>query len=304
MDAAVTPMQVGIHGYDITTSCNLFAPERLFEVVGELNALGVAGSGSVGIEVYPTRHTPIAPVDGRHLLQWQRRYGAPVRRVHLEFASDAPEVRHILRRADQSKGVISRAMLRALYALLPDVAAGRGIDLAAELNVGVNVHSNVLARLLQTDELAELTCRVPFVLAENNIHADYLYVNGPITYDPRVVVDQLVGRCGVTGLLLALDHLFEHNGTPAIDPLAILEDPRIQRWTEAIHIAGKGHALVRPGDPSMERLLRKLARTPFAHPVRLAFDYSPLAMLRYSTRAQVRLFGDTIKWLRALHSTA
>jgi hypothetical protein len=142
---------------------------------------------------------------------------------------------------------------------------------------------------------------VPFVLAENNIRAEYLYARGPITYDPRTIVDELVGRAGISGLMLGLDHLVDHYATQGIDPRAVLDDPRIQRSTLAVHIAGHGHAPLRPGDARHVGLLRKLTATPFANPVRLAFDYTPIGMLRYSERQQVRLLEQTIRWIRDLH---
>jgi hypothetical protein len=294
----------GIHGFDITTSCDLFFPERVFALVGELNSRRSDQRGEpLGVEVYPTRPTPWAHVDARHVRQWERRHGATVQRVHIEFVSDKAELDHVLRRADR-RPLKTRAMLRAMYSILPDAASGSGMTLAADLGVCVNVHANVLAHWSRIGQLERLPKCVPEVLAENNLLGEYLYVNGPITYDPRVIAAELVGEGRVTGLLLAIDHLIEYYRTQRIDPFAILDDPEICRVTKAIHIAGPGHSAIKIADPWMERLLRKLARTTFAHPVRLVFDYGPTAFLCMPFRGRVRLFEDTIAWIRHLHERA
>ena len=292
----------GIQGFDLTTSCDLFFPERVFALVGELNARRVDCTGEqIGIEVYPTRPMPWAHVDARHVRHWQLRYGAPARRVHLEFVCDRAELRYVLHHAHQPRPLTTRVLLHAMYSLLPDAATGQGVSLATKLGVTVNVHANVLVRWLQTGQLATLTRKVPEILAENNFLTDYLYVNGPITYDPRVIAVELVGTGGATGLLLAFDHLIEHYPTQRIDPLAVLDDSEVRQTTKAIHIAGRNHAAIKPGDPQMEPLLRKIARTPFVHPVRLAFDYGPMTLFGMSFRRKLSLFGDTIAWIRKLH---
>jgi hypothetical protein len=293
----------GVQGFDLTTSCHLFNPRRAFAVAGALNAEAVGGPGNpIGIEVYPTRPTPWAQLDAEHLERWQREFGAPVRRVHVEFAADRAEVKHILRLADQRRSLKPRLVLRALYTLLPDADSGRGISLAARLGVGVNVHANVLVRWCQTSQLDQIRRRVPFVLAENNIPADYLYAHGALTFDPRAAARELVGDRRADGLLLGLDHLLERHTRQYIDPLAVLDDVPIQRYTMAIHLAGPQHGIVRPADPSMERLIRKVLHTSFAHPVRLAFDYSPMTMLGLRFEAEVRLFRETIGWIRGLQA--
>jgi len=138
---------------------------------------------------------------------------------------------------------------------------------------------------------------VPFVWAENNIKADYLYVSGPVLYDPRTIVDEQVKAHRLDGLLLGLDHLIDEYPHLRISPSEVLEDARIREWTKAIHLAGRGHAALRVGDPKMESLLAKLAQTPFRHPVRIVLDYSALSVLRYSFRQEVRLFQDTLDWV-------
>jgi hypothetical protein len=59
-------------------------------------------------------------------------------------------------------------------------------------------------------------------------------------------------------------------------------------------VAKAQHGIIRPGDTEMEAFFTKLAYTPFRYPVRLVFDYTALAMLRYSFRDGVRLFRDTL----------
>jgi hypothetical protein len=250
--------------------------------------------------VYPTRPLPWAPVDAPHLREWQIRYGAPARRVHVEFVCDKAELRYVLQRL-RGRSLTTRAVLRTMYSLLPDAASGQGVSLATALGLAVNVHANVLVRWRQTGQLDALVGNVPEILAENNMLADYLYVNGPITYDPRVIAVDLVGTPGISGLLLAIDHLVEHYSTQRIDPLAVLEDPYVRQTTKVIHIAGPRHAVVKPGDSQAEPVLRKLARTDFAHPVRLAFDYGPMTLLGMSFQRRVRLFGESIAWIRRLH---
>lgn len=294
----------GIQAFDITTSCDLFFPERVFALVGALNACCVDRTGAeIGVEVYPTRPTPWACVDPDHVRAWQARHGARARRVHLEFVCDRAELRYVLR-SHQRESLANRILLRAMYSLLPDATTGRGVSLATDLGLAVNVHANVLVRWRQTGQLATLARNVPEILAENNILADYLYVNGPITFDPRLIAVDLVGAGQATGLLLAIDHLIDHYPTQRIDPVEVLDDADVRQATRVIHIAGARHAAIKPGDPHIEPVLRKIALTPFVHPVRLAFDYGPIAMLGMSFDRKLRLFGDSIAWIRKLHQAA
>src|SRR5207248_2691967 len=99
------------------------------------------------VEVYPTRPTAWARVDVPHIREWERRYGACVRRVHLEFLCDEAELRYVLRRA-RHKPLGRRLILWAMYSLLQHASSGRGTRLASELGVTVNVHTNVLAHWL------------------------------------------------------------------------------------------------------------------------------------------------------------
>jgi hypothetical protein len=300
-DDAVITTQVSprITGFDITTSCELFSPERLFAIVHELNQAGGLLE-RVGIEVYPTRHSPLTPVSVERILGWQKRYDAKVVRVHIEFAYDQAEIRHIISRADQCESVLLRLQLRALHWVMADASAGLGVALARGLGVGVNVHSSVIASLALHGRLAEFSAGLPFVWAENNMNADHLYARGPVLYNPLTIVDEQVERYGLEGLLLGLDHLIQHHPEQHISPYRVLDDERVHQWTRAIHVAGKGHSILHVGDRMVEQLLVKVARTPFHHPVRLVLDYSPFAVLGYAFKDEVRLFRDTFDWISRL----
>jgi hypothetical protein len=292
-----------ISAFDITTSCELFDPERLFAIVGELNADG-GRAGRVGIELYPTRHSPIGPLRAGRILQWQRRYDAKVVRVHLEFVHDKSEIRYIIRRADERRSFYARLFLRALYWMMADASSGLGLRLARGLGVGINVHSNVIATLARQSLLPGIAAALPFVWAENNIKADYLYVNGPVLYDPGTIVDEQIVPYGLDGLLLGMDHLIDHFPQQGIDPYEVLDDERVRTWTKAIHLASRGHGVLRVGDPEFQRLFKNVARTPFRYPVRIVLDYSALAVWGYSFREEVRLFRNTLDWIGNLVNVA
>jgi hypothetical protein len=233
-------------------------------------------------------------------LAWQERYDANVVRVHIEFVYDQAEMSHIIRGADLRSNVYMRFFLRALYWLLADASRGLGVTLARGLGVGINVHSSVIAALEHHGRLAEFSAGLPFVWAENNMKADHLYVSGPVLYDPRTIIDEQVEPHGLQGLLLGLDHLIEHYPEQRISPYTVLEDEQVRKWTRAIHLAGPGHDILRIHDREVEKILKKLADTPFRRPVRVVLDYSALRLLHYSFNDEVRLFCDTLEWISSI----
>ena len=255
------------------------------------------GSPPIGIEVYPTSLWPFN-VSPSRIREWQQEFpNAPVSRVHLEFEADYAEKMDRLSHG----GVKQKLRSVALMSLFSTVMQRKGLRMARELGVGMNIHGNIGAYLERRNLWAEFKEGVPFTLIENGIRDTSFHhpeVNG--LSDPAKLAETMVGEGKADGLLLGVDHLHEINAKPEldlhhIDPLDILEYKVVQDTLRAMHVTNNHHGIIIPGDKAYRRFFEKLAVTPLKHDeLRIAFDYSPTALRKYSPDEQLTVMKATI----------
>lgn len=299
----------GVQGFDITTGAFLFDPEKAFEVTDKINE-NLPESRWVGIEVYPVQKYkylrrfelfPDVTVDKIHKLQSKYNH-TKISRIHIEFAYDNFEKNFMIEKGNFHKSRFSPLWHKILYRQIQQATAGYGMALARDLNVGANMHTNVVLGLIKSDQLDLVKKEVKDIIVENSINYNCPFEQGPILYDPRTIIDEIVEKYGFKKFLLGMDHLIDYFDIQRIDPLEIIKDEKVRKYTYAIHIAGANHGIIKTGDTYYKELLKDISQTTFNFPVRLVFDYSPLALLRYPTLGQkTKLFSDTIDWIRNIH---
>lgn len=159
---------------------------------------------------------------------------------------------------------------------------GHGVKIAHELGVGVNVHPNVTEGYAKDGKLEWLKSQVKFVLAENSVEFGSIHQpEREVLGNPLATVRYETQKHGLSGFLLAMDHLFgldkisdpQEILSRTIQVAKVLEDPAIREHTEAMHLALPGHEYIDPKDDNLDYLLRRMAQAPFKHPVRVALDF-------------------------------
>lgn len=301
----------GIQGFDISTSAYIFNPEKLFKLTDRLNQ-GKGESEWVGIELYPVQERKVLgrfslpPVSVDTVHQWQYKYNqTKVSRVHLEFAYDEHERKFMIEKGDFHRSRISPIQHKILYHYIRQATSGYGIDLASALGVGANMHTNVALGLIKTGQLGTVRERVKDLIVENSINYNSPVEQGPILYDPEAIIDGIVEKHGFKKFLLGVDHLIDYFDKQGIDPMDVIKNEKVRHYTVALHIANPGHGPIKIGDPCYQKFFETVAGLQFEYPLRVVFDYSPVALLRYPLfLQQVRLFEKTIKWIQGIQDSA
>lgn len=311
----------GIQGVDLTTAMHLFNPEQAFALADQLNK-NRPDHLRASIEVYPTigravleparkgaaslglqlPMTPTVSVD--QIRQWQKQYPlARVSRIHLPFSYNAAELWH--RPFFGEKGLKDRAYQIAWILYFGAATNEKGIKIAEELSkdgqeVGINAHTNVIEGFARDGRLEEIKQRIPFVLAENERRYNSPILKGEAIWNPVVIVDRIIKRYGLDGLVLGVDHGFGQG----LDMTGALNTKGIREQTRAMHLAktnpGVQHDLIAVGDRQFEGFLRRSAITSFSNPVRAALDYGPETMKGKSGQEQVGLIRETIDWIMSI----
>lgn len=306
MSKEVASTSEGLQRVDITTAGHLFTPEDTFVLVHEVNK-SLPEALQMEIELYTTiNRTPFAQLTNvprrlgvhvplpqgityKDVQRWQGEYPkARVNRVHLPFDYNTEELF-----AGLKKSPVQQPLWMIWFGGAKNM---KGVELAQQLEVGINAHTNVLTGFALDNRLDEIKKSVPFVLAEaESIHTTPLLQNPDMFSVPSIIANEIVKRYELTGLLLGVDH-----GLPdGIDYEAELDNPLVQQYTRAMHFAGPNHrAVIGAGDKTFTRFLRKVAKTPFANDdVTGALDYNPFVLRNMSGSQQVLLVKDTIKWI-------
>ncbi len=310
---------LGIQGVDLTTAMHLFRPQDTFALADRLNG-GKPRDQWTQIEIYPTigrvlfepvrnaakaigLQLPMTPsVTEKDVRKWQKEYpNTKVARVHLPFSYNLAELWH--RPFFGEKGLKDKIYQIAWIMYFGAATNLRGLELAKTLEdqqVGVNAHTNVLEGFAKDGKLNEIKQTIPFVLAENERrYKSPILGDKKAMYDPAVIVDRIVKRYGLNGLVLGVDHGFGQG----LDMTDTLVKDSVRKQIRAMHLAktnpGAQHVIIAIGDKQFEEFLRKAAVTPFTTPVRAALDYGPETMKGKSGEAQLKLVRDTIDWIMA-----
>lgn len=307
----------GLQGVDLTTAGHLFDPALSFRIANELNA-GKPKAEWMLLELYPTLdrkllilmrmvsekfglHLPLPKgVTSEQVQQWQDQYpDTKVARVHLPFSYNTRELWHRIFIGERKNGLKQQAF-QIMWMLYFGAATNRkGIELAQQLGSGVTAHPNVVEGFAKDGKLDELKGSVAFVLAENERrYISPILRNQESIADPLLVIQNIVKKYRLKGLLLGVDHGYEEG----FDMEKMLADPDIQEYTVAMHLAKPRsqahHDIIGVGDPEFERFLHQAAQTQFRHPVRAALDYNPFILSKLSFPEQLKLFRETIDWIR------
>ena len=177
----------------------------------------------------------------------------------------------------------------------------RGIELAqnlADQNVGLTMHTNVIEGFARDGKLEELKRAVPFILAENEqaFRSPILKDKDAIS-EPPVIIERIVKRYGLSGILLGIDHLAQQGR----DLVEVFDDELVRSNTKAMHLAGASshlhHDVIAIGDEEFKGFLQTVATVPFAYPIRAALDYKPVIFNNVNPNQQVDLYKKTIDWI-------
>lgn len=293
-------------GFDITTGCFLFNPERAFKVTNGLNK-NLDEKDWVGIEIYPVQKSPsffqfLPDVSYEKVRSWQALYPlTKISRVHIEFAYDEEERKNHIKPGDFHKSALSPFWHKLLYEQIRDAKSGYGLSLAEKLNVPINIHTNDILGFINDGLLETIKRKASGIIVENSINYHRAKVDGPILYNPNVILTEIVEKYGFNKFLLGVDHLLDYYDRQNIDPLDILENVLVKKYTVATHVAGLGHRPLKTGDLFYQKFFEKLAQTNFDNHLRIIFDYSPIGLLPLPRLShQVQLFQDTMDWIKAI----
>lgn len=301
----------GIKGVDITTSGHLFSPQDTFALVHEINK-DLPSDLQMEIELYTTlKRAPFAQfgnwskkfgmqiplpqgITAKDVLVWQKEYPlAKVQRVHLPFDYNNQELIAGLNKGNILDPRENRQILWMIY--FGGAKNMHGIQLAAQLEVGINAHANVITGLALDNRLAEVKRNVPFIVTEvEKLHTTPLLRDQEAFGIPSEAVTRIVKRYGLDGILIGLDHL-----DPNVNLEEELKNEDVRNYTRAMHLAGENHAVLTTGDKKTMDFLQTISRTPFAFnnkgKVKATLDYNPLQIRKMSGREQIKLVKATIK---------
>lgn len=317
----------GIRALDITTAGSYQHPEEAWAIADRINtSRNLSGEDRMKVEVYSTltrpvltqlrrlaqiAHVPVAkdlPVSPRitaeKIWEWKKEYPTvDVVRVHPAFSYNVYELWHRMFVGEKENG-IRYQMFQAAWIMDFGAATNmKGVELAEKLRsqgseTTMNMHTNVIEGFARDGRLGDVRKRVGGILAENERDYKDPYIKDrSLIFDPQVIVEGIVEkRPEVDGLLLGTDHGYQHG----IDMAAILADPGIRKYAQAIHLANTHsieHDVIQIGDPTVAKFLWTAGDTWFLHPVRAALDYNPMQFGRLSFDEKVALVGKTRDWV-------
>lgn len=169
-----------------------------------------------------------------------------------------------------------------------------GVELAEQIQAGINAHANVVTGLALDGKLDRLKHSVPFIISEvEEMHRTPLLQNPEAFGVPTIAIKEIVEKYKLDGILLGLDHM-----DPSVDLKTELQNAKVRQYTRVLHIGGNdGHDIVAVGNEQFNRYLAQIAQTPFDNQVRAALDYNPLEMRKLSGNQQIELVKNTITWI-------
>lgn len=277
----------GLSGVDITTVGFLSQPEQAFAITDNLNREALANN-PMKIELMHPLDTPAnrsaqrvlsflpQPYNAKDIKKFQHEYpDSKISHVHLPFRANQQDTwrgfaSYVLER-DPRELVLHAAFL----GLFGTAGNRKGIDLAENLQVGINAHANVIEFFGQTGKLEDIKQRVPFVFVESTKPGPTYLVSQAEMSDPTLVAKR-AERFKLSGMIFGLDHFQETDDIDRLDE--VLHDEGVRRTIQRVHIANPDHGHLDVNDQNFTHLLHKLRDSRFSHPVRAILDMREAAL--------------------------